>query len=604
MNDELLWMENLNDERVIKFIDEENKRTGEFLGDLPSKIKEEIEKYFYIPILLKVKISKNGYFKLYRMMDEFTIFRDDIIIVSSKDLGENVILQDFHVNDEGDMLAYTYSQGTDEGITKIVDLKSNEIIDELRGIVGHFIWLGRNKYYYTRFYTRGKTIDGVDAPAERVFLRENKEEKMVFGEGLPQSYFISMKKSNDGKYALIEVSYGWNKSDIYFGSLDSPGDWKRVYGGDFVCHPVDYIGDLYILSYEKDGMGKIITLKKGVIIEEKYPIEDAIISGGKIIVNYLKDASSYLKFFDLKGNFLGDFIPNLPGTFRLLDSKNDESLILYTSFTIPYILYSLKGELKILEERKIPRDYEIREEWAKSRDGTKIHMFKVGKENCYRALVYGYGGFGISMSPIFYPNIIPLIERGGCFVMTNLRGGGEYGEKWHRAGMREKKQNVFDDFISCLEKLKDEGMKVVAWGGSNGGLLVSTVLTQKPESMDGAVIGYPVIDMLRFHKLYIGSVWIPEYGNPDSEDREFLIKYSPYHNIRNLKYPTTLIYTGLHDDRVHPSHALKFARKLRDLNSPVYLRVEMESGHIGASQKIKIKEFSDIMAFIFKILSL
>ena len=600
----MLWMENLNDERVIKFIEEENRRTREFLGDLPSKIHGEMEKYFYIPILLEAKITKNGYFKLYRMSDEFIIMRDDERIISSKSLGKNVILQFFHVNENGDILAYTYSAGTDEGITKIMDLKDNEIIDELKGVVGSFIWLEKNKYYYTRFFTKGKTPDGIDAPTSRVFLRENGEEKMVFGKGLPQSYFISMKKSKDKKYALIEVSYGWNKSDIYFGHLNSPEDWKRVYGGNFLCHPIDYKDELYILSYENDGMGKIINLKKEVIPENKYPIEDAIIAEDRIIVNYLKDASSYLNFFDLKGNFLGEFNFGLPGTVRFLDSLEDESLLMFTSFAIPYKLYSLKKEMKIMEEKKIRGDYKISEDWATSKDGTKIHMFKVSKGKCSKAIVYGYGGFGVSLTPVFYPNIIPLLDRGGCFIMTNLRGGKEYGEKWHRAGMRENKQNVFNDFISCLEKLKQEGMKVVAWGGSNGGLLVSAVLTQKPEVMDGAIIGYPVIDMLRFHKLYIGSAWIPEYGNPDTEDREFLIKYSPYHNIRNLNYPSTLIYTGLHDDRVHPSHALKFAKKLRELNSPVYLRVEMESGHIGASQKIKIKESSDIMAFVFKTLSL
>jgi prolyl oligopeptidase len=183
--------------------------------------------------------------------------------------------------------------------------------------------------------------------------------------------------------------------------------------------------------------------------------------------------------------------------------------------------------------------------------------------------------------------------------MANLRGGSEYGEKWHRAGMRENKQNVFDDFIAVLEKLKNEGYKVAAWVRSNGGLLVSATLVQRPDVMDAAIIGYPVIDMLRFHKLYIGRVWIPEYGNPDNpEDREFLERYSPYHNVKKQNYPPIMIYTGLHDDRVHPAHALKFFMKLKELNAPVYLRVETKSGHMGASPETRIRELADMLSFV------
>ena len=185
--------------------------------------------------------------------------------------------------------------------------------------------------------------------------------------------------------------------------------------------------------------------------------------------------------------------------------------------------------------------------------------------------------------------------------MANLRGGSEYGEKWHRAGMRENKQNVFDDFIAVLEKLKSQGYKIIAHGRSNGGLLVSAIITQRPDVVDVAVIGYPVIDMLRFHKLYIGRAWIPEYGNPeDPKDREFLLRYSPYHNVRpDLKYPPTLVYTGLHDDRVHPAHALKFVAKLKDVKAPVFLRVETKSGHLGANPETRIREIADILAFIY-----
>jgi len=606
MEDPYIWMEDLKDPRVRDFILEENTKLRRFLGALPEKWYSEIRKFYTLPYLIQGSITSSGYFKLYRMGEEYVIIRDDARIISSKDLGENTIIQNFYVNESGELLAFTYSQGSDEGMTELLDLKSGEIVDELKGTVYDIIWINPEEYYYVRMYRGGRTPDGVEAPATRVFLRKNGEEKMVFGRGIPTSHFIGIRKTHDGKYIMGEISYGWSRSDIFFGPLEEPDEWKKVYGGDFVCHPIGYRGELYILSYENDGMGKVITPSREVIGEKEYPLEEATLIGNRILAIYLKDASSFINIFNLKGKLLGIFEFDIPGSVEIMDSKKNETLFKYTSFTIPYRLYTLKKEIELLESQEIEGDYEIDEDWVASKDGTKIHMFMVKKSGiqCSRAIVYGYGGFRISLAPRFYPHIIPLLNRGGCFVVANLRGGNEYGEKWHRAGMRENKQNVFDDYIACLEKLKSQGVKVVAWGRSNGGLLVSATLVQRPDVIDGSIIGYPVIDMLRFHKLYIGAAWIPEYGNPDGEDREFLLKYSPYHNIVPKKYPPTLIYTGLYDDRVHPAHAFKFAMKMKNVGAPVYLRVETKSGHIGASQEIRMRELADIMAFASKILEI
>jgi len=220
-------------------------------------------------------------------------------------------------------------------------------------------------------------------------------------------------------------------------------------------------------------------------------------------------------------------------------------------------------------------------------------------------VAHGYGGFAVSLTPRFYPYIVPFLEDGGTFVVANLRGGKEYGEEWHRKGMRERKQNVFDDFMAVLELFKQKGSKIVALGGSNGGLLVGAVLTQCPELLDGALIGYPVLDMLRFHKLHIGKAWTPEYGDPDNpKDVEFLTRYSPYHNVTKKKYPPIMLYTGLHDDRVHPAHAFKFAAKLDEAEVTYLLRVETKSGHSGATPTTKIEEYADVMAFVYKTLKI
>jgi len=615
MEDPYIWMENLNDERVIEFINEENARFREFLGDLPDKLIEEVRHYYYLPNVVEAHITERGTFVRVNEKGRqiIKILETNEVIVDSKKLEEElkdeILLQNFTVDREGKRLAYSFSiGGADEGITRIVDLEKGEVIEEIKPSLWNIVFLD-DGYYFARFYRKGKTPDGVDAPAERIFLKKGGEERMVFGEGLGSGYFMSIRKSNYGNYALITLSLGWNKSEIYFGSLEEPEKWEKVYSSEVPAYPIDYVdGKLYIYTREGKGFGRVIAIENGnvreVLPEDEFPLEWAIIAGDRILAGYLVHASSLLKVSTLDGELLEEIKFDMPGQVQPLDTNEEKAILRYESFTIPYRLYLFKERLELIDEVKVEGSFKVGEDFATSKDGTRVHYFIVkGEKDEKKVWVFGYGGFNIALKPRFFPHVIPFIKRGGTFVMANLRGGSEYGEEWHRAGMRENKQNVFDDFIAVLEKLKKEGYKVAAWGRSNGGLLVSAVLVQRPDVMDAALIGYPVIDMLRFHKLYIGSVWIPEYGNPDDpKDREFLLKYSPYHNVKPQKYPPTLIYTGLHDDRVHPAHALKFAKKVKDLGAPVYLRVETKSGHMGASPETRIKELTDLLAFVAKTL--
>jgi prolyl oligopeptidase len=615
MEDPYMWMENLNDERVIEFISEENARFREFLGDLPDKLIEEVRNYYYLPNVVEARITDRGTFVRVNEKGRqiIKILETNEVIVDSKKLEEElkdeILLQSFTVDREGKRLAYSFSiGGADEGITRIIDLEKGEVIEEIKPSLWNVVFLD-DGYYFARFYRKGKTPDGVDAPAERIFLKKGGEERMVFGEGLSSGYFMSLHKSSCGNYAMITLSFGWNKGEIYFGPLEEPEKWRKVYSSEVPAYPIDYVdGRLYIYTREGKGLGKVIAIENGnvkeVIPEGDFPLEWAIIVGDKILAGYLVHASSLLRVFTLDGELIEEIKFDMPGQVHPLDTDGEKAILRYESFTIPYRLYLFKEKLELIDEVKVEGSFKVGEDFATSKDGTKVHYFTVkGEKDEKKAWVFGYGGFNIALKPRFFPHAIPFIKRGGTFAMANLRGGSEYGEEWHRAGMRENKQNVFDDFIAVLEKLKKEGYKVAAWGRSNGGLLVSAVLVQRPDVMDAALIGYPVIDMLRFHKLYIGSVWIPEYGNPDDpKDREFLLKYSPYYNVKPQKYPPTLIYTGLHDDRVHPAHALKFAKKLKDLGAPVYLRVETKSGHMGASPETRIKELTDLLAFVVKTL--
>lgn len=619
--DRYLWLEKTEDPNVVKWFSKRDKTTRKLLREISTKLKPRIQHYYSIPYVLLVRTSSNGHFVLLRDGENFKIkmittdgYANEL--VNSKELGKDVVLQWLYVSEEGDRFSFSYSfGGSDEGILKVMETHSREVLDELKGRIGNIVWLDEDRYFYERFYAKKKTPDGVAPPADRIFLRENGKDEMMFGGGIPTSHFITLKKSKQGSRGLLTVSYGWTRSDVYAGKLEEPENWNFLYGkGDFIAWPIDYIHGKYLVaSFDNGGMGRILAIDKNgeaneIVGEQAYPLQEAVVAENKIMATYLADASSTVKIFGLDGEKLDEVQPKPSGTIDSLDSDGTRCIFRYESFFIPYRIYILeKGRPKILDSKEIRGDFAVKDLWVKSKDSTRIHMFKVAEKRKKhdRVLAYGYGGFGVSLTPRFYPHVIPFIEDGGTFVVANLRGGKEYGEEWHRKGMRERKQNVFDDFMAVLEFFKQEGSKVVAFGGSNGGLLVGAVLTQRPELLDGALIGYPVLDMLRFHKLHIGKAWVPEYGDPDNpKDAEFLIKYSPYHNVTKKKYPPIMLYTGLHDDRVHPAHAFKFAAKLEEVEAPCLLRVETKSGHSGATPTTRIEEYSDIMAFVYKLLKI
>jgi prolyl oligopeptidase len=615
--DSRLWLEDIQNPKVKAWFSGRDKASRKLLRRLSVKLIPRIRRYYSIPYTLQVRTSRNGHFALQRGVKSFTISKmgsDGNVaeLVSSKDLGKDVVIQRFNVSDDGDRLAFSYSlAGSDEGIFRMVNVQTGEVLDELKGQIDDAVMLNDGRYFYGRFYAKEKTPDGVDAPAVRIFLRDASEDEMVFGKGLPTSHFISLKKSQQSSQALLMVSQGWTKSDVYAGKLENPETWALLYGkGDFITWPIDYVnGKYFAASFDRGGMGRILALDRNgeaeeIVGEQPCPLQGAAIVENKMVANYLANASSIIESFALNGEKADTIKPEPPGSLGPLESNGAQCMFIYQSFLIPYRICLLaKGKLTVLASQEVRGYFTVDDLWAKSKDGTPVHVFRVGKRGSTlkNALVWGYGGFSIALTPQFSPNILPFIEDGGAFIVTNLRGGNEFGEKWHREGMREKKQNAFDDFLAVLEFLRQKGSKVVGYGSSNGGLLIGATLTQHPELLDGALIGYPVLDMLRFHKLFIGKAWVPEYGDPDDpKDAEFLTKYSPYHNITKRKYPPMMLFTGLHDDRVHPAHAFKFAARLEETGASPLLRVETKSGHSGATPITKIIEYAEIMAFVYK----
>ena len=345
------------------------------------------------------------------------------------------------------------------------------------------------------------------------------------------------------------------------------------------------------------------------------------ILNNQFICNYLQDAKSAIKIHDLQGNFIRDVSWTGIGSAGGFNGKKEDTETFYsfTSFTTPTTIYRydmVTGKSEIFSQPTVdydPNNYEIKQVFYESKDGTKIPMFITYKKGLKLdgnnpTYLYAYGGFNVSLTPNFSISNLVWMEMGGVYAVPNLRGGGEYGEEWHQAGMKDKKQNVFDDFIAAAEWLiknnYTSSQKLAIGGGSNGGLLVGACLTQKPNLYAAALPAVGVLDMLRFHKFTIGWAWCPEYGSSENkEEFKTLLAYSPLHNLTaNTAYPATMITTADHDDRVVPAHSFKFAAALQNVHNgekPVLIRVETKAGHGAGKPTTKlIEEIADKWAFL------
>jgi prolyl oligopeptidase len=358
---------------------------------------------------------------------------------------------------------------------------------------------------------------------------------------------------------------------------------------------------------------------KEIVPEQKdATMTSASILGGKLVLSYLKDVTTRIEVHDLDGKKVRDVELPVVGAAGIHGREDeDEAYLSFTSFTYPTEIHetSIKtGKSSLWFKLKLPVDptkYDVEQLFFPSKDGTRVPMFvvhgkDVKKDGKAPLLVTGYGGFRSAQTPGFRSSMFPWLERGGVYVIVNLRGGDEYGEEWHRAGMKHNKQNVFDDFTGAAEHLYKEGWSTPArtaiMGGSNGGLLVGAAITQRPDLYKVALCEVPLIDMVRYHKFGSGKTWIEEYGSSDDpDDFKALHAYSPYHHVKKgTKYPSVLLLSADSDDRVDPMHARKFTAALQDASSggPVLLRIERNSGHGGADLvKAAVEKIADEYAF-------
>jgi len=358
-----------------------------------------------------------------------------------------------------------------------------------------------------------------------------------------------------------------------------------------------------------------------LIPEKKSLLESANAVGRRLILNYLQDVASHVYQYTFEGVLENEIeLPAIGTATGFSGSKDDREVFFsFTSFTYPSTIYSYNiDNRKVTEFRKPavkfnPADYVTEQVFYPSKDGTKVPMFITYKKGLVKnaknpTLLYAYGGFNVNQKPSFSASRIVFLENGGVFVLANIRGGGEYGDAWHKAGMRDKKQNVFDDFISAAEYLINKKYTSSSYlaiqGGSNGGLLVGAVVNQRPDLFKVAFPAVGVMDMLRFQKFTVGWGWVVEYGSSDSiNDFNYLIKYSPLHTISDRKYPATMVTTADHDDRVVPAHSFKYVATLQEHQkgtAPVLIRIDVKAGH-GAGKPLSksIDETTDIYSFLF-----
>jgi prolyl oligopeptidase len=390
--------------------------------------------------------------------------------------------------------------------------------------------------------------------------------------------------------------------------------------------------DTFLIETNDDAPnGKVLSLPLGslsvaegktILPEQEYPLATVAFLGGKLVTSYLKDATHHLSVYSMNGKHAYDIALPGPGSVAGISGREDQSrfFFAYTTFNYPTTIFShdlQTIETQVYQASNIPlfdaEDYSVQQVFYKSKDGTKIPMFLVHQKELELngnnpTLLYGYGGFNISLTPYFSPNLITFLEQGGVYAMANLRGGSEYGEKWHQAGMRLNKQNVFDDFIAAAEWLIEhkytQSTKLAIQGGSNGGLLVGAVLNQRPDLFAAAIPQVGVMDMLRFHHFTIGWNWIPDYGCSTASEADFknLYSYSPVHNLREIAYPPTLVTTADHDDRVVPAHSFKYAATLQHAqqgDAPVLIRIGTKSGHGASNLQKSLEEVADLYAFLF-----
>jgi prolyl oligopeptidase len=535
--------------------------------------------------------------------------------------------------------AYTVNQsGSDWQTIYVMDVATKKLLaDKIEWVkFSGATWKGNEGFYYSRYDApeKGKEFSNKNS-FQKVYYHkigdtQDKDVLVYEDKTNPQLYF-GTEITEDGKYLVLYISAGTSGMEVKCKDLqNASADFKLLFKGfEYDYGILAHVNGRLLVKTNDGALNQhIITVdannpadRKVLVPEQDNFLEAASTGGGKLFLTYLKDVSTRVYQCSLDGKQESEIL--LPGIGTAggfgAEMKDEDFFYSFTSFTYPPTIYRYEiktGKSEVWKKTEVKfniDDFETKQVFYTSKDGTKVPMFIVAKKGIELngnnpTLLYAYGGFNVNIQPAFNASIISLLENGCVYAVANLRGGGEYGEKWHKGGMLLNKQNVFNDFIAAAEYLISEKYtskdKLAISGRSNGGLLVGACVTQRPDLYKVCFPGVGVLDMLRFHKFTVGWGWVVEYGSSDSANHfQNLYKFSPLHNVKEIEYPATMITTADHDDRVVPAHSFKFAAEMQKKQkggNPILIRIDSKAGH-GAGKPIGkvIEEVADMYSFMF-----
>ncbi|MEO7524516.1 MAG: prolyl oligopeptidase family serine peptidase [Ferruginibacter sp.] len=653
VTDPYRWLENDTSAETGQWVKDENNVTRKFLEQIPYRedIRKRYQQLFnYEKFSAPAREGKYNYYsKNTGLQNQYVMYRE--LITGSEPeifLDPNTFSSDgttslsgINFSKDGSLAAYNISEGGSDWQKIIVmDAEAKKQLgDTMMDIkFGSASWKGNEGFYYST-YDRPKEGSFLQGKTDRhkLFFHKmgtpQKDDQLIFGGEGPAIRYVGGNVSEDQRWLFILAATETYGNSLYVQDLSKPGAPIVAMVSDMKSQNgvIDTdAANFYIQTDRNAPNGKIMIVpftdpaetNWKVLVDAKPEVLSTSVAGGYIYCSYLKDAITEVYQYDKKGKQLRKIDLPGPGTAGGFSGKTDDKDVFFyfASYIIPSTIYKMNiesGKSQIYKQPKVefnPADYVSEQVFYPSKDGTKVPMILTykkglemnGKNPC---LLYGYGGFNISLTPYFNTSSIILLENGGIYAVANIRGGGEYGQSWHEQGIKLKKQNVFDDFMAAAQYLKDKkytsSEKLAIEGGSNGGLLVGACITQKPDICKVAFPGVGVLDMLRYHKFTSGAGWAYDYGTSadNKEMFDYLHKYSPVHNVKAAAYPATMVTTADHDDRVVPAHSFKFAAELQDKQTgpnPVLIRIETKAGHgAGKSTEQIIAEQTDKWSFMF-----
>ena len=647
------WLEDDKSEKTKGWVNEENKATSEYLAQIPFRkaVRNRYEELFNYPKYSAPSQVGDYYFfsKNDGLQNQAVLYRqlgldgEPEVFIDPNQLSKEgtTAVGITGVSDDNKYVAVSRNDAGSDWqkiyVYEVATMKKME--DELEWVKfgGASFW--KDGFFYSRYPEpkEGDELKG-DNTMHSVYYHKlgdpQGKDKLIFEDKQNPDYYHFGYVTEDDRYFILMQQPGTDGFKTMYKDLEKDGPFVTLFDGySNKSSVIHNIGDKFMVQTDIDAPNyRLIEVDihnptkenwKDIIPETENLLQSCSTGGGKLFANYLEKATDRIYQMNYDGSDKKEIkLPGL-GSAGAPGGREEYKTLFYsfTSFLFPPTIFKYEvetGESTLFQQTSLkfdPKEYEERQVVYNSKDGTPITMFVVHKKGLKMdgnnpCLLYAYGGFNISLRPSFSTSRILLLENGGVFAMPNLRGGGEYGEEWHQAGMLMKKQNVFDDYITAAEYLIKEGYtkkeKLAIQGGSNGGLLVGAVMTQRPDLFAVAFPAVGVMDMLRYHKFTVGKGWIPEYGSSEQSEEMFkyLHGYSPVHNLRpDVEYPATMVTTADHDDRVVPAHSFKFAATLQKVHAgenPVLIRIETNAGHGAGKPTSKIiDEQADIYSFLF-----